>query len=352
MECMEMSEVWYTRCPVPTSSCVAIDHGMLDAVFAPEGIVVSSLGASPSTGVHNSHFDHSQENSFREGGNIPPIWARSQGGDTRAIASAWVDEYQAIIGLPNSGVKTVKDLRGRRLAMPRRVNDTIDYWRAMCLRGYLNALEVAGIDRSEVEFVDIPIEENYIGPQDSSRTGSLWVGAHRARRQQAESFALIRGEVDAIYTAGAPGLQLTSFLDAGIVFDLGSHPDEHIRVNNQVPIVLTVSGHLISEKPEIVQTYLQTLIEAAEWSLNNKDATIRTIANDVGASEEWVRKSYPNNFSAHLKPTWNDNLIGALNAQKDFLLREGFIEFDFDMNEWIDQGPLSIVTQKDKTNVS
>ena len=129
-----VNALWYTRCPVPTASSLAIDYGWLDEEFERDGITVSSLRASGEQGVRESHFDHTKSNSFRQGGNIPPIWTRARGGDTALVALSWVDENQAIISMPESGIRTVRDLGGRRLALPRRLNDQIDFWRAMCLR--------------------------------------------------------------------------------------------------------------------------------------------------------------------------------------------------------------------------
>ena len=71
-----VSELWYTRCPVPTASSIAISQGWLDDEFTPDDIAVASLRASDSASVRESHFDHKLDDSFRQGGNIPPIWTR------------------------------------------------------------------------------------------------------------------------------------------------------------------------------------------------------------------------------------------------------------------------------------
>jgi ABC-type nitrate/sulfonate/bicarbonate transport system substrate-binding protein len=335
--------LWYTRCPVPTASSLAIDRGWLDEEFAPDGISVSSLRASEARQVRESHFDHSQDNSVRDGGNIPPIWTRARGGDTCLIAITWVDEYQAIVARPGAGIESVKNLRGRRLAVPRRVNDQIDYWRAMCLHGYQSALSTEGMSLRDVELVDLPIEERYIGSQATSRTGTLWAGGPRARRQQAEAFAFIRNEVDALYTAGAPGAQLTAFLGAVEVIDVGRHPDPAVRVNNQVPIVFTASGTLTRERPDLVARYLGRLTGAAEWAQSHRSETVRTVANDVGATEEWVDAAYGPDFHHNLTPGLTEERIKAVEAQKDFLLHHGFIERDFDVRAWISETPISML---------
>jgi ABC-type nitrate/sulfonate/bicarbonate transport system substrate-binding protein len=337
-----VAELWYTRCPVPSASSLAIDHGWLDDEFEFDGIAVTSLRASTERSVRESHFDHTQADSFRQGGSIPPIWTRSRGGDTALVAISWTDEYQAVIALPGSGIETVGDLRGRRLGLPRRVNDQIDYWRAMCLRGYLSALSTAGLGAGDVELVDLPVDETYIGAEGQSKRGTLWSGGNRARRQQIETFALVRGEVDAIYTAGAPGAQLAAMLGANDVVELGRHPDRRLRCNNQTPTILTVSGRLARDYPDIVARYLARLLRAASWAGDHRSETARIVANDVGASEEWVHAAYGEDLYADLGIDLSDDGIAAVAAQKDFLLHHGFIEHDFDVSGWIAHEPLRI----------
>jgi len=160
-----VENLWYTRCPIPTASSLAIDNRLFDEEFAPDGISIASLCASTEREVRESHFDHLQPDSFRQGGNIPPIWTRSRGGDVMLIGLTWVDEYQAVVTLPDTGIRTVDDLRGRRLGVPRRVNDQIDFFRAMCLRGILTALAIEGLNETDVELVDLPVDETYIGAQ-------------------------------------------------------------------------------------------------------------------------------------------------------------------------------------------
>jgi ABC-type nitrate/sulfonate/bicarbonate transport system substrate-binding protein len=220
------------------------------------------------------------------------------------------------------------------------VNDEIDYWRAMCLRGYLSGLSSIGLTLDDVELIDLPITEKYIGTDKASASGTLWNGAPRARRQQADAFALIRGEVDAIYTAGAAGMQLCAFLGAGEVIDLGHHPDPMVRVNNQIPNILTVSAKLVDERPDIVDRYLMRLVAAGQWARSHRSETIRVVANDVGAPEEWVEAAYGGDFIEHMVPNLSDRSVAALAAQKAFLLRHGFINADFNVGDWIDRRPL------------
>ncbi|MAF47419.1 MAG: ABC transporter substrate-binding protein [Rhodospirillales bacterium] len=337
-----IESLWYTRCPVPTASSIAIDHGWLDAEFADEGITISSLRASEAREVRESHFDHRQADSFRQGGNIPPIWTRAGGGDMALIGLTWVEEYQAVLALPESGIKNVRGLKGRRIGIPKRVNDQIDFFRAMCLRGVLTALAIEGMDEKDVELVYLPVEETYIGADAASHSGTLWAGGNRARRQKADSFALIRGEVDAIYTIGATGAHMAASLGAVEVAEFGFNADPAISGGNETPAALTVSGALLRERPDLVARYMKQLLLAARWAEDNPWATAAIVAADVGAPLEWAGAAYGPDFHAKFAPGLDDDWIAGLKAQKDFLLKWAFIEGDFDIDDWIDSGPLEM----------
>lgn len=335
-----IERLWYTRCPVPTATGLAIQEGLFDREFAPDGISVLSLRASTSRDVRESHFDHRQPDSFRHGGSTPPIWNYSQRQDTKLIGLTWVDEYQAIIARPETGIVQPKDLRGRRIGIPRRVNDKIDFFRAMSLRGAHAALALGGVDPGEVEFVDLPITETYMGDTEESSSGQLWSGGHRARRQQMEPFAIIRGTVDAIYVSGAAGLWMREFLGARDVASLGGHPDPQVRGSNQQPATLTVSAQLLRERPDLVDRYMAQVVKAAEWSKSNRVPTVQSFANEVGTSYEWADAAYGPKSHLLLTPSLDDAMVRGLESHKKFLLDHGFIEADFDVEAWIDRGPL------------
>jgi ABC-type nitrate/sulfonate/bicarbonate transport system substrate-binding protein len=335
-----LDRLWYTRCPVPTATGIAIQEGMFDREFAPDGISVVSLRASTNRDVRESHFDHRQPDSFRQGGSTPPIWNHSIHRDTRLIGLTWVDEYQAIIARPESGITAPKQLRNRRIGIPRRVNDKIDFFAAMCLRGAHAALKLGGVSPTEVEFIDLPVTEAYMGDSPESSSGQLWSGGHRARRQQVEGFAMIRGDVDAIYVSGAAGLWLREFLGAHDVAELGFHPDPEVRGSNQQPATLTVSAQLVRERPDLVDRYVAQLVRASEWSKANRQAAVQSFANEVGTSFEWADAAYGARAHLALTPSLADPMVKGLESHKRFLLDHGFIESDFEVRDWIYAGSL------------
>jgi len=252
------------------------------------------------------------------------------------VATSWLDEYQAVIALPESGIHGGLDLRGKRLGVPCRPGEQIDYWRAMCLRGYRNALELAGVSPDDVEFVELQTNERQIAEGGASQRGTLWRGTARARRQSREALALVRGEVDAIYTASPAGAHLTAFLGARVVVDIGAAPDPLLRSNNQVPTILTVDGALARSRPDLVVRYLAALFDAAEWALSHASQTAAILSEDVGATTEWLHAANGSDVHRKLAPVLDPSHVQAISAQKSFLLDIGLLESDFDLQSWID----------------
>ncbi|HSC88038.1 MAG TPA: hypothetical protein VLC09_12235, partial [Polyangiaceae bacterium] len=87
-------DIWYSRCGAATASALAIRQGWLQREFDGGSTRLHSLRDSDDQEVLNSHYHHGLSGLFREGGNIPPIWARAGGSDTAVVAITWLDEYQ------------------------------------------------------------------------------------------------------------------------------------------------------------------------------------------------------------------------------------------------------------------
>lgn len=320
-----------TRCPVPTASSVAFDRGLLQMELAKVGVATAELHDEKYAALHGAHFNHSLSFLVREGGNIPALWARSTGRDTRLVGLVWVDEYQAILALPDANISRPADLRGRRIGIPRHRYLEIDFRAAQALRGFHNALGLAGLKLDDVERVDL--EATRSGPRDSWAT---------------EIDALLRREVDAVFVKGAAGLQAARTSEVREVVDLGFHPDPLVRVNNGVPRAVTVDAELL-EHPEVVERVLAALLRAAEWGANHRDELTRVIAAETGASPEFVELAYQN---VSLRPALHDNLLAALDDQRKFLLEHGFLAGDFNVREWVHHGPLAAAEQQYNEGVS
>lgn len=339
MPASDLHSLWYTRCPVPTPLGLAVQLGWFADEFGDDGITLRSIQETSDPAAQESHYDHTLPHSFRQGGNIPAIWARSRGADTRVIGLSWTDEYQAVLALPGSGVARARDLKGRRIGLP--VNPiSIDFNRATALRGFAKALELDGVALSEVERVDAVNDDH-----DGAGGIASGEGFRRRRRHgyRAEALALVRGEVDAIYVKGALGLETARLLGAHVVAHIGFHPDPKVRINNGTPRTLTVDQALIDAHPDVVARFLARVVEAGDWARAHPDDTFAYLAREAGSSIDWVRAAYGDAAPQRLGTFLNEEAIAALGDFKDFLFDHGFLDADFDVPGWIDPRPLDAI---------
>jgi ABC-type nitrate/sulfonate/bicarbonate transport system substrate-binding protein len=329
--------LWYTRGPVPTPLGIAAQHGWLDQAFSQFGTAAHSLSESDDPAVRNSFYDHSVPNSIRQSGSIAALWARARGSTTRLIGLTWTDEFQAIITLPENGIRNVADLRGRRLGLPARPGRSIDILRAAALRGYLNALSTEGLGNADVELIDLqvtaPERDATVAPNPARSPAD-------PHPYTTESRALLRGEVDAIFVKGAQGAEVLNWLGAQRVIDIGRHPDPAVRCNNGTPRTLTVDIALLEQYPELVTGVLRQVQRAAQWAENNPVLTRQFIARETHSSEFWVGEAYGENVHRHMHTTLDPVYVDALQGFGDFLVAQGFIEQRVDVRQWIDASPL------------
>jgi ABC-type nitrate/sulfonate/bicarbonate transport system substrate-binding protein len=315
--------LWYTRCPVPTATGIAADRRWLAAEFAPDGIAVRSLQeAAPDVdaAARRTHYTHSLPGLFREGGNVPALWARSQGEPTRLVGLTWIEERQTILVAPGSGIRGAAALRGLRLAAPRH-SVPIDFWRAMALRGFHGALASAGFGPDDAVFVDVPAD----GHQGQ------WA---------AELAALVRGDVDAVYVKGALAVEAARRAGAEVAVELDDLPDRRHRVNNGTPRPITVHQRLLDDRPDLVDRFLAVLLRAADWAADRPEEVARILGAETGAGDEGVSGAYRSGTHRSLHPDLSEDRLGLLAEQASALHTLGFLPEPVDVRAWADPEPL------------
>jgi ABC-type nitrate/sulfonate/bicarbonate transport system substrate-binding protein len=319
---------------VPTPLGIAAQRGWIEQEFKPDGISVRTLQDVTDPNLRESHFDHRLDNSFRQGGNIPAIWARANGRETRLIGLTWTDEAQVILSLPKNGIRSLEDLKGKRLGVLTSPQSSIDFWRATTLRAYTASLKLVGLSEQDVQFVDLFRTE---APQVGARTSST-VDAG----QSPEVVALLEGKVDAIFHKGARGLEIADAIGAQLVFDVGKHPDPKVRVNNGSPRTLTVDKKLVDENLDLAVRLTERVLLAGQWAADHLAEAVRYVAQETRSTEGAVERAYGKNVGEHLRTDLEESSILALSDFKDFLFAWKFLPNDFDVRDWIDPRPLAL----------
>lgn len=339
-----LSNIWVTRCPVPTATGIAIKRGTLAKKFAKQNIEVFTLQDSKKElSIH--HYDHQLAALFREGGNVPALAARAEGAPSRLIGLTWIDEWQVIIVRPDSDLKKPEDLKGKRVALPAYAQQRAgSIFRAMSLQGIRGALQLAGLNLKDVNFIETPERgQNQQQTQPESRDAStFWSGLD----------ALLTNEVDAVYVKGASAVEAAKKRGLVVGIDLDQFDDVTTRVNNGTPRPITVHEDLLEQHFELVVDFLEELFDTADWAKDHLDEVLQILESETIAGAESVATAYRNNFHLGLHPSLDPTRLELLKQQKDFLWLHGFLEHDVDIDAWVDARPLQAVLERRQKKAS
>lgn len=330
------SALWYTRCAVPTASSLAFQQGWLQKSFAEIGIGLDSVRASEDDAIRNSHYDNSLANQFREGGNVPPIWAKAKGANTVVVGITWVDEFQGIVTRADSGLTSLKDLAGRRVGLPNHPSELVDHGRASAHHGFVSALAIAGLAQDAVTYVDLTSQRADI--REDAKTGIL---SQPERQGSPVLEALREGRIDAAYVKGPGGIASVRKHGLRVLYDLTTHPDRRYHVNNAVPRPITADRELLTQHPELVIRYLEVLVRTGRWAAEHPAEALRLVAHETGSSEADAAVAYGPELHLHLAPTLDPEVVAGLEREKDFLRDHGYLPQDVDFAAWIVHGPLA-----------
>jgi ABC-type nitrate/sulfonate/bicarbonate transport system substrate-binding protein len=350
---MTIDTLWYSYCPGPNAVGIASHLGWLADEFGPDGITVRTLASSPAPErqVRDAHQLVPQPELFpyllRHGGNPPPLVALSRGVDVRIVGLTWTESTRRVLALEDSDIGGPADLKGRRLAVPRREGVAVDYVRSVTLRTYSEALASAGLTFYDVELVEIP--GGPWGRSDVERRGGgeipytqgIGSAAGNAATHREEAVALLRGEVDAIAGEHAQVAHIQATLRLRTVFDTQLLPDATRRSSGDQPLVLTATGALLEERPDIVARWIARSLEAAEWAIEHPAQARRVAAVDVGLAEGFVIDAYSPEVHEQLAIDLDQRSIDGLRAQYEHLLAHGFLAGAYDVEEFIDPAPLA-----------
>jgi ABC-type nitrate/sulfonate/bicarbonate transport system substrate-binding protein len=332
------AELWYTHCPLPTASSLAYLLGGLEDEFREDGIAVRSLASSARPDVRESHYTHTQAASFRHGGNIPPLVARSRGADVRLLGFSYAPVAHPVLVRPSGPVTSIGDLRGRRVGVPRRADAAVDFWRATALRTIKLVLAAGGLTTDDVDLVDLEVGASFDRERHSRAGGvasSVWgAGLSMAMIGRTEALALVRGEVDAVASESQVAANARAHLGLDVLAVAEDTDAPGAQVSNPAPAVLTVSGALLDARPDLVARWLARVLRSAEWAREHERETKAIVAREAGVHEDFLSDAFPADVHRRLAVSIDDADLAALRVQHDFLLRQGFLAGPVDLEEF------------------
>jgi ABC-type nitrate/sulfonate/bicarbonate transport system substrate-binding protein len=330
------NEVFFSICPRPIAAHIALEQGWLGEELARVGARAAYLRSIPDPEELWPHVSHRGDTIIRDGGCVPPIWARADVTSTRLVGITYaIGSGGHLLVRADADIWRVADLTGKRVGLPKGRNTRkIDFLRTTPERGIKLALLVEGLSHQDVDFVDIIHDDRAVeapSPSPSTRVEAL---AGYLTGFSAVEKALLDGKVDAIYADARKSAILQETGRFKVIEDLGRHPDWTLGVNN-TPLVTTVSERLASEHPEIVVAWLRATIRAGRW-INNHRRKAAEIFNRAATRYANVEALEQAITGIDFIPALAPRSIIAVGIQKRFLLDHGYIRNDFNIDDWVD----------------
>jgi len=330
--------LFYSICPVFVASNVAVELGWLDDELAAVGASSRYLGTLPNDEQRIAHFQHTLPFQIRDGGNIPPTWARARGADTVLIGATGFNSGGQIVVRADSGIYRVSELAGRRVGLPRpdtSYRASPAWWRANSEFGLNLILRLVGLKLTDLEVIDIPVNEATVTLPPAKRPSEGWPQTEREKLafRLPEVAALGEGHVDAIFSNQGRSEVLARTGKFKVIEDLRRYPDWTLSAPSG-PYLITASRKLIDEHSEIAIAFLRASIRAGRWISNNRRAAAELLHRVTyqPTVDETARDSAGIDFEPSLSP----QNLETLKLLKNFLFDHGYIERDFDVDSWAD----------------
>ncbi|MFJ4374713.1 ABC transporter substrate-binding protein [Pseudomonas japonica] len=324
----------YSICPLLVASNLAVELGWLDEEFERVGAVPRYLRSLPDNGGWLSHFSHEQPGLIRDGGATPALWARADKADTLLLATTASQRAGQILVRADGQIRRVADLVDKRIGVPvSRATQRIDVLKVVAEQGIDSALALAGVRPEQVQRVLIEDDGDPHDLRPAQRPAALWSQLRNLHSGPgAELRALLDGRVDALHVQAGHVPKLLASGQFSVIEDLEQRPDWTLK-NQNGPYVTTVDRAFAEAHPQVVVAFLRAAIRAGRWIEQFPEAaasllTRVTFLPDAAFIVDSLR-------GRELVPNLAPRNLAALDLKKQFLVRHGYLQQDFDLHAWV-----------------
>lgn len=272
------------------------DQQIFEKAFADQGIKIQwsfFKGAGP---VINEAFANGQVD-LAYLGDLAAIIGKSNGLDTRLLSASarGVKQYLGVV--PGSGIKTLQDLKGKRVAIFRGTATQLSFDAA---------LASVGLSEKDVKVINLDFN--------------------------AAVAALAAKQIDASWgSSGLTALQAKGLAELPLnTKDLGGA--------GSVQSVLVGTGKFVDGHPEAVAKLLKAQQQAVDWLTqdSNKDAYVQLVSGlasypPVILTQDLKDQNLSEVFPSTLDPLFLENLQGKV----DLAAQQKLIRKPFKVNEWV-----------------
>jgi sulfonate transport system substrate-binding protein len=272
------------------------EKGLLEKEFAKDGIKVELVtfmggGSEATTALATGAIDVTYT------GSNPALRVAASGADVKTVGlSNWVRTGgTAIVVRPNSAIKTLADLKGKKVAY---LAGTVRH------SSLSKALKSVGLTTKDIESLNLPFEAS--GP------------------------ALSRGDIDAIVESDNTIQKLVEAGGGRVLADASDHPEW------ASPYPITVNGAFLRDHPDIIKRLLKVDVATARWADANYEDTVKTFTAATNSSEKTVRANYPKG-AFYQDPKITPEALQALKDEEAFMAEAGLLKGRVDYSKWVDQ---------------
>jgi len=175
--------------------------------------------------------------------------------EDKVIGMIFVNRTKAIMVNKASPIKSVTTLKGKKVALLRRLSNLVDFNRVNEKRVIIMSLKVNGLRADDVRFVDIPVNIGSIATKATlaqTPTSDIKPKTGWKLPQEPKVETLQRGEVDAIWASGGQEVVLEQVGIVGVIYNLGQRTDLQYKACTEYPFVCATSTDFAGEYPEFV----------------------------------------------------------------------------------------------------